>query len=164
MNQPLIRRLDPADAPAFQQFRQYCIAQAPQSLDITKDEEANPHAYYQNILRTNTVYAAMAQGQMIATSAAECPPDVNHQHSAYIWGLFVRPEYRQQGLARSLLATTLADLPERVEIIRTDIMLPNDGMEKLVQAFGFARAFTIASAWKQGSRYIDCAVYTLDRR
>jgi len=81
-------------------------------------------------------------------------------HKAFIWGMYVAPEARGQGIGRSLMTAALAraaQLPG-LEQIHLDVVSTNAAATTLYRSLGFISYGTEPHALKLGDHYVDTAL------
>lgn len=79
------------------------------------------------------------------------------RHKGYIWGVYVAPEARGTGLARTLMNQAIAlakKMPDLEEVILT-VSVTQDAALKLYDSLGFKEYGHEVKALKQGDIYID---------
>ncbi|MGI8855840.1 MAG: GNAT family N-acetyltransferase, partial [Thermomicrobiales bacterium] len=79
------------------------------------------------------------------------------RHKGMIWGMYVAPEARGQGLGRALLAETLARAAAvpGIELIQLNVVTTNTAAHALYLSLGFTVYGTERHALKLGDRYVD---------
>lgn len=103
-----IRRLTPSDAAAFQGLRLASLLDTPIAFGSSYGEESN--STLQSVaarlepLPDRGVFGAFDGDTLIGIVGLGRENLLNLSHKAFIWGMYVAPAYRNQGLARELLA------------------------------------------------------------
>lgn len=107
-----IRPLENADAARFQALRLHAIDTSPTSILPTRDEEAarSLDEVVERIrpTRTQAVFGAFDGNALIGITGVRREALAQASHKATIWGVFVDPSYRRQGIAQSLLDAATA--------------------------------------------------------
>ena len=105
-----IRQLTPTDAAAFQALRLRSLRESPEAFGSSYDEEVSrPLATVAKRLeaaRTPTakiVFGAFTNGSLVGVVGCVQESRVKSRHKAVIWGMYVAPESRGQGVGRALL-------------------------------------------------------------
>lgn len=78
-------------------------------------------------------------------------------HIAYIWGMYVNPSYRGQGIGKKLLAALLAEILKNKKIKKINLNVNTQQVQavKLYESFGFQIAGTLHQELKIGEEYFD---------
>ena len=111
-----IRSLTSKDAAAFQALRLRSLRESPEAFGSSYDEEVSrplsavgerldpalaPHA--------RVVFGAFADGNMIGVIGCVQESRMKSRHKAVVWGTYVTPEARGQGVGRALLDRVVAE-------------------------------------------------------
>jgi ribosomal protein S18 acetylase RimI-like enzyme len=112
-----VRLLDASHAEQFKSLRLVAIETSPTSLWPTRDEvmARSVEETASRIRKTPTqaVFGAFDGEALIGITGVRREPLRQLAHKATIWGVFVNPSYRGQGLARRLLAAAAAHAVEQ---------------------------------------------------
>jgi ribosomal protein S18 acetylase RimI-like enzyme len=104
------RALTAADAGKFKAIRMLAAETSPAAIWPTYEEEARKpvEAVAARIAPTDTltVYGAFDSGALVGIAGVRREPLAKIAHKATIWGVFVDPGYRRQGVAQDLLRAT----------------------------------------------------------
>ena len=105
-----IRQLTPADAAAFQALRLRSLRESPEAFGSSYDEEVSRPltavAERLEAARTPTakiVFGAFTNGSLVGVVGCAQESRLKSRHKAVIWGMYVAPESRSQGVGRALL-------------------------------------------------------------
>lgn len=139
----LVRRLTPRDAAAYRTLRLAGLAEAPTAFASSHAEEAAwPIEVYAERLagRADRGSFGAFEGETlvgVVTLGREDRPKTAHK--AHIWGLYVDPGWRGQGVARLLLsaALELARAVPGVRRLNVSLNAANEPARRLYQSFGF---------------------------
>lgn len=139
-----IRQLDPNDAAIFQQVRLQALQNAPEAFGSSYEEEkdrsldtvasrldpADPH---------RATFAAFAGEQAVGLTGIYREDRLKTRHKAMIWGVFVNPDFRGQGIAQQLIETAIdrARTWEGVQQIQLAVVLQNQSAYRLYRRLGF---------------------------
>lgn len=133
----MIRRLGATDAAAFRAIRLEGLERHPENFGASAEiEGAQPLAWFAERLAGSHVFAAggdLLDG-VIGLRPQEAP---KLRHKALIWGFYVRPAARGQGLGTALLAHAVAAAGGLVEELRLSAAAENTAAIRLYEAAGF---------------------------
>jgi hypothetical protein len=111
MNDPEIRRLEPADAARFQALRLRGLREAPTAFGSSYEEECDrPVAAVADRMAKNTggfILGAFAGDTLVGTVGMQREAAVKRQHKLVLWGMYVLPEARRDGVGRKLVDEAL---------------------------------------------------------
>jgi ribosomal protein S18 acetylase RimI-like enzyme len=133
-----ITAISPDEASAFRDFRLGALRDAPQAFGSTYEAEATKAlSFFQERLSTNIVLAARTNGTIVGTAALAANSGAREKHKGFIWGVFVAPRARGQGVANALLTTLLAHADQHYEQVILTVMADNLSALALYQRIGF---------------------------
>ncbi len=141
-----IRRLTPADAAAFQALRLAALQEAPAAFGSSFEEEREFGA---SIIESRLAvrpdrgpFGAFVDGELVGLVALGRENMAKLAHKALVWGLYVKPQFRDQGIGRALLLAvlSLARSVPGVRRVNLCVNATNGGAIRLYQSVGF-RAF-----------------------
>ena len=155
-----IRPLGAPDAAAFRQIRLQAISDSPSAVWPTYEEEARRTVkeIEARILMTDTqaVFGAFIDGTLVAIAGLRREPLDQVRHKAVLWGVFVSPDWRREGLARKLFARVQAFAREEgVLQIHLCVNAENLRARKLYRSLGFASFGVEPRAMRVGDRFFD---------
>ena len=107
-----IRLLAAPDTPALRNLRLAALAETPRAFGSSVEEEES--LGLDHFLRLaeaderRAILGAFAEGHMVGMTGISQYDKLKARHKAFIWGVYVGPERRGQGLARQLLQAALA--------------------------------------------------------
>ena len=88
------------------------------------------------------------------------------RHKGMVWGMYVAPEARGQGLARGLMQALIsraAGLPDLEQLV-IGVVTTNQAARRLYASLGFISYGLESEALKIGDRYLDEDFLSLDLR
>jgi len=138
-----IRRLTPADASAFQDFRLAALQDAPTAFGSSYEEERDiPASVVEARLAIKSdrgPFGAFEDSQLVGFVALGRENLKNLSHKALIWGMYVKPEYRAKGIAKALLqeAISLARSVPDINQVNLSVNASNAAAIGLYESFGF---------------------------
>jgi len=153
-----VRRLLPADAPAFRTLRLEALAGHPEAFGASlEDEAAQGEAFFAARLSTNAVFGGNLPGapQLGGIMALAIPTSAKSRHKGLLWGVYLRPEARGSGLAAALLDAVLHHAQGRVEEVRLAVTAGNTAARRLYLRAGFTEWGREPRAVKIGESYYD---------
>jgi len=109
-----IRVLHPADAKIFQRLRLQGLQESPTAFGSSYEEEvAKTLKELTDRLKASEtagsfVLGAFAGDDLIGMIGLSRQQRLKYRHKAEIWGMYVAPEWRRQGVGQALLDTTIS--------------------------------------------------------
>ncbi|MES2297081.1 MAG: GNAT family N-acetyltransferase [Pseudomonadota bacterium] len=138
-----IRALSANDADAFKALRLEAVQDAPLSFSPSTEEIDSMSAEYcraqLNAFEYRTVYGAWSRNQLIAIIGVSRDPAKKLRHRANLWGVYTKPPYRGQGVARALLEAVLEALRASGDIntVTLSVNVENMAAKRLYGSAGF---------------------------
>jgi len=164
-----IRPLTKADAAAYKALRLEGLRLAPEAFSA---------AYEDKILRSeedfarripaappSAIFGAFQGTDLIAMTGFLVPAGRKERHKAMVWGIYVSPTGRGQGLAKRLLQAAIdrARTVEGLEILQLGVGVTNEAAKAVYDAAGFEVYGVERKALKLGpGRYVDEELRMLD--
>ncbi len=140
-----VRPFVPSDAAQFQALRLRALREAPTAFASSHDEEdGQPIAEIASRLDASTdrvVLGAWHGGILVGLVGLQRESLRKLAHKAYLWGMYVAPEARRQGVARELVAHALiyAQQTMRVRQVNLGVNTLNTPAVQLYEDRGFVR-------------------------
>ncbi|MBC7454681.1 MAG: GNAT family N-acetyltransferase [Massilia sp.] len=155
-----IRPLAALDAVAFRQIRLQAISDSPSAVWPTYQEEAGRTVkeIEARILMTDTqvIFGAFIGRALIGIAGFPRDPLDQVRHKAVLWGVFVSPYWRREGLARKLFAQVHSfALKEGVLQIQLCVNAENVQARNLYRSLGFESFGVEPRAMRVGDKYFD---------
>ncbi|WP_280153125.1 GNAT family N-acetyltransferase [Piscinibacter sp. XHJ-5] len=138
-----IRILTPADAAAFQTLRLQALAEDPVAFASSYEEERDtPMATVAERLQPlddRAIVGAFDHGHLVGLAAWHREEMRKLRHKGFVWGVFVAPTHRGQGLARRLLEAViaLARNAEGIRQLNLTAYAANQAAVTLYESLGF---------------------------
>ncbi|MPM58622.1 hypothetical protein SDC9_105454 [bioreactor metagenome] len=138
-----IRQLNASDAEVFSALRRIVTADNPVPMGLSLDEElTRPLQGFRDQLSApspNAAFGAFIDGQLRACAAvAWSNRFASSRHKAILWGCFVDPDFRQEGLGRRVVGRALEHASGHgVRRVNLTVYLPNDAAVSLYTSVGF---------------------------
>lgn len=151
-----IRRLLPADAAAFHTLRLAGLQDTPSAFGSSWEEEHDlPLATLQGRLAEQAdrgVFGAFDGERLVGLVALGRESMRKLQHKGMIWGMYVAPEARGQGVARALMdqALALARSVESLRQVNLCVNAANGPALRLYESLGF-----VAYGHERGAMCVD---------
>jgi ribosomal protein S18 acetylase RimI-like enzyme len=159
---PLIRDLTGTDAAAFRALRLRSLRNHPEAFAAAyEDEQTIPLEQTVELLNKPTterfVLGAFIQSELIGMAGGYHDSLQKVKHRAHIWGIYVAPEARGQGIGRVLLVEAIQRLEamDGVEEIKLAVTVGNDIARSLYTSVGFETAYIEPRLLKINGRYYD---------
>ncbi len=154
-----IRRLDAGEAAAYREIRLQALALDPDAFGSTLATEQDwPMARFEERVASTTVLGAFAGPRMVGMAGLYRPQGAKAAHKAVLWGVFVHPDARGQGIGQALIQAAIAAAGPGVEQLTLDAITDNQAAIRLYQRCGFTIYGVEQRALKAGGRYFDTAL------
>jgi len=89
---------------------------------------------------------------------------IKNRHKGTVWGMYVAPEMRGEGLARSLMSALISRasvLPDLEQLV-LEVVTTNEAAQRLYSSLGFVPYGLERRALRIGNRYLDEELLFLD--
>jgi ribosomal protein S18 acetylase RimI-like enzyme len=157
-----IRILTPDDAAEWWRLRQESLARDPEAFGASIEDE---HTLSVEEVRRRLaasreeffIVGALDHGQLAGMAGFYREKSAKGRHKGGVWGVYVTPAHRGQGLARMIFEALLghaAAIPG-VEQILISVATTQAAAAKLYRSLGFETYGREPRALKVGGRYID---------
>jgi RimJ/RimL family protein N-acetyltransferase len=157
-----VRVLTQADAEPFRKLRRERLDDSPRAFgeSIAESESMTMAAVAARLGSSsgdNFVVGAFAGGQLVGMAGFARNLREKSNHKGVIWGVYVRPTFRNQGVARGLLQTLLdrAKSQPGLEQIILTVAVDQVAAKRLYQSLGFQVFGHERHALKVGGEYVD---------
>lgn len=153
-----VRRLLPADAPAFRALRLEALERHPEAFGTSLETEAAAgNDFFVARLSENAIFGGSLPGapQLGGIMALAIPSNAKSRHKGLLWGVYLRPEARRSGLAATLLEAVLDHARGQVEEVRLAVTVGNAAARQLYLRAGFTDWGLEPRAVKIGETYYD---------
>ena len=143
-----IRRLTPADASVYQAVRLAALKETPAAYGSSSDEEKDaPLAMVEGILAQRPdrgTFGAFRAGKLVGLVSVARESQHNTAHKGLVWGRYVQPAMRGQGVGRELLLKAIALAREMPGLRQVNLAVGATNLPalRLYESVGF-RAFGI---------------------
>ena len=165
-----IRRLVAADAAAWWSLRLRTLREHPEAFGSDYDEartrpleEATGFLHPAPDAADDLVLGAFMGGAIVGTIGFRRERGTKVRHKGAIWGVYVAPAGRGQGLGRALLDATIARARAQsgMEQIVLTVVTENEAAAALYRSCGFVAYGTELRALRVEGRYYDETLFAL---
>jgi ribosomal protein S18 acetylase RimI-like enzyme len=138
-----IRQLGSEDAAAFQALRLAALQECPEAFTSSHAEEVDtPQEVVARRLSANpdgAVFGEIANGRLVGIVGIQRETRRKVAHKAFIWGMYVAPDHRNNGTGRALLARALAHAAGGLgtRVVQLGVNARNEAAVALYRAGGF---------------------------
>ncbi|GLS30195.1 Protein N-acetyltransferase, RimJ/RimL family [Mesorhizobium albiziae] len=136
-----IRRLTEADADAFRVLRLAGLRETPEAFGSSYEEEAarsrEHFAARAAPPAPSATFGAFVGGRLVGIAGLAVSDRLKERHKGYMWGVFVRAEFRGQGLGRQLVRQVIDTAAGRVRILQCSVVIAQEATRRMYHAMGF---------------------------
>jgi RimJ/RimL family protein N-acetyltransferase len=138
-----IRLLEPADAQIFQAVRLRGLLEEPTAFVSDHSEEVDRPigdvAARLIPLEGAAVFGAFVEGVLAGITGVQTEKSERLQHKAWVWGVYVQPEFRGKGLARALIIAAMEHAFEWPGVLQLNLGVnaTNTAARRLYESLGF---------------------------
>ncbi|PLZ00772.1 N-acetyltransferase [Burkholderia sp. WAC0059] len=156
-----IRPLDTSDAERYKTIRLLAVKTSPTSLWPTLEEveSLSIDEFADRLVSTETqaVFGAFALDTLVGITGVRRESLVQVRHQATIWGVFVDPEYRRNGIAQKLLNAATEHARQEWDCIQMKLYVnaENAAAKELYLSQGFVIVGMEPRALRVGDRFYD---------
>ncbi len=141
-----IRLLDKdEDALAFRDIQIEAIRDMPEAFGETLEEAlSKPDSEFQSKLSDrgngDFVIGAFEKDRLVGVVGFHRHPLTNSSHKGYIWGVYVRPDFRRRGIAMALFKKIIHKAKESrdIHLLNLKVLTKNEGAIALYEDLGFS--------------------------
>lgn len=143
VNTMIIRPLTPTDADAYSALRREMLADAPWAFagsGPVDDPPCDPaHVRAQLVNPEHVIIGAWDGSRLVGSAGVLRYTKVKFRHAAFIWGVYVTPTYRGQGLSRRILLAAIdaARTWPGVAVVRLGVSAKSVRAKALYESLGF---------------------------
>jgi RimJ/RimL family protein N-acetyltransferase len=164
-----VRRLTETDLAAYRDLRLEALRLAPTAFgeDYREALERSGSAWLERLRRQVTdthsvIFCATAAGAMVGMAGVYRAHGPKLRHTGTLWGAYVRPSWRGQGVATALLESSLGWARERgLARLETRVETSAPAARRLLERSGFREAGVLRGTMVVDGRVLDEAVLEL---
>jgi ribosomal protein S18 acetylase RimI-like enzyme len=159
-----VRSLEPADAARYLEIRLRSLREEPNAFEASADEESKvpvgdvPFRFgFSGDGSDSFVVGAFTEaGALVGIVGCTRDDPPRRRHRALLWGMYVVPEARHQGVGRALVNETIARVRawRDVELLRLGVIESNSYARALYQSCGFETVWREPQAYKIAEGYL----------
>ena len=148
--------MGPNEADDYRCIRLLALRENPEAFGTAHDDEAaHPLPEFENRLRSQLVFGAYVCGKIAGMVGLARNSGAKVRHKGTIWGFFVDPTVRGQGVGRELLEAVLRYADDVVEQVGLTVITQNSSTIALYESLGFQSYGLEKRALKVASGYDD---------
>ena len=160
-----IRRLRVADVEDYRTIRLAALRTEPEAFGSVYDiEVTRPVDSFVERLASSIVLGAYAGERIVGVAGFRQEIGPKERHKGVVWGVYVQPDARGQGIAASLIAGIIYAARNIVEQLTLTVVQGNSAAIALYRQFGFTVYGVEPRARKNLSGYVDKVLMVLDLR
>lgn len=140
----IFKNIQPDDVEAFWKLRLEALRNNPEAFGSTYEESVDiPLEKARSRIGTNEdnyiVGAFTESDELVGMLGFKRETSIKTKHKAFLWGMYVKAEYRQQGIGRGLIHEVLCRGKELegLEQINLSVVTSNQGARDLYSKMGF---------------------------
>ncbi len=151
-----IRKLDPQDVSAYQDIRLEALKNAPTAFGSSYEEEhGRATNEIINHISNGNVYGYFIDGGLIGITGGYVFPNRKSSHVVNVWGVYVKPDFRRQGISKLLFSALADNLPDEIEQLRLSVESGNEAAMNLYKKLGFNECGREEKVLKIDGQYYD---------
>lgn len=131
------------DTPAFRALRLEALRDNPTAFSADYEVNvARPASYFEGRLKelaeSNTIYFAWHAESLLGMCGLHCGESPKTRHSAIIWGVYIRPDWRGLGIAGALIQQCLAwGRTHGIKVVKLGVSTNNEAALRCYEHCGF---------------------------
>lgn len=160
-----IRRLHVADVDDYRTIRLASLQTEPDAFgSLYEVELSHPIEGFVERLASSIVFGAYAGVRIVGVAAFRQDVAPKECHKGVVWGVYVQPDARGQGVAAALIAAVIDAARNVVEQLTLTVVQGNTEAIALYHRFGFTVYGVEPRARKHPGGYVDKVLMVLDLR
>lgn len=137
-----VRRLEPHEGELFRRIRLEALTRSPEGFASTAEEEGakDPAYFFGRLSAGGTVFVALDGETAVGMAGFGQEAGTVKAHKATLWGMYVAPEVRGQGVAEALIGAVMDHARANgVEQILLTVKAVNERAWRVYERLGFER-------------------------
>ncbi|KKJ76021.1 hypothetical protein WH95_14710 [Kiloniella litopenaei] len=156
-NDFIFKRISSDDAALYRELRLEGLKNTPEAFGASySDESTKAPSHYRELLTNNEVFGAYTnKGIIVGIAGLAIPRKEKLKHKGMLWGIYIKPEMRGNGLAKQLISQIIEIAKHRTEELLLTVVTSNTSAIKLYKKLGFIEYGCEPRAIKVGDCYYD---------
>ena len=155
-----IREAKVGDVVQFRELRLFALQDSPTAFSADYQVNYNhPMSFWEGRLRIDEhgiIFFAEHDSKLIGTTGIRKGESPKTKHGAYIWGVYIRPEWRGLHIAEELIRTCIEwAQKQKVEIVKLGVVTTNASAIRCYERCGFTIYGTEPRGIFYDGRYYD---------
>lgn len=149
-----VRRLGAGDGDLYKQIRMEALKNAPEAFGSTYEQEANRgNEYFEKKVTTSCVFGAFSSSEIVGVSGFYQQAGPKFEHKGVLWGMYVKPNFRNSGIGSKLVRAVLNHARDKVELVTLSVVTENERAISIYSQLGFESFGTEPKALRVGTVY-----------
>jgi RimJ/RimL family protein N-acetyltransferase len=162
----LIRPLEPSDAQAYRDLRLEALADTPEAFGASYEEETplSVEDFRARIPRSgpNAIFGAFAGKRLVGMAGFVVYDRLKARHKGLMWGVFLKPDWRQHGADRELVRRVIDHAAQHVIMLEAAVGITNERARRTYHSLGFEAYGIERKALRIGDTFYDEELLFLD--
>ena len=163
VHRPPARRLTAADAHAFRQIRLEGLSLHPDAFGASHSEEAaQDDVFFADRIERNVVFGVEGADGLDGVAGLIFGESDKVRHKASVFGFYVRPHVRGQGIGDALVEALIDHARDRVRQIKLCVVERNTPAVRLYERHGFRQYGVELNSIRVGEVYLNEVLMVLN--
>jgi ribosomal protein S18 acetylase RimI-like enzyme len=151
-----IRRLQASDVEDYRTIRLAALKTEPDSFgSVHAAEVSRPITHFAERLSSSIVLGAYCKERIVGMAGFKQEAGLKDSHKGFVWGFYVAPEQRHQGLGSALIGALIEVACDSVEQLTLTVVRDNEAAIALYERHGFEIYGVEPRALKTSTGYSD---------